>query len=145
MKKIINGKRYDTETAERVGSDSYSYPNDFHYWEEELYRKKTGEFFLYGTGGPLSKYREQISLNNWSGGSKIIPLAYAEAQKWAEEHLSGDEYETIFGVVEDLSRTTITLSVSSAAADMLRKYAAKAGKSISEVAEEAIMLVCKDE
>ncbi len=48
MKKIINGKRYDTETAKLIGSDGYSNPSDFNYWSEDLYQKKTGEFFLYG-------------------------------------------------------------------------------------------------
>jgi len=55
MKKIINGKRYDTETAQLIGSASYSNRTDFRFWSEELYRKKTGEFFLYGEGGPASK------------------------------------------------------------------------------------------
>ena len=49
MKKIINGKKYDTETAEYV--DRWSNDlchSDVHWCSEELYRKKTSEFFLYG-------------------------------------------------------------------------------------------------
>ena len=101
MKKIINGKRYDTETAQLIGSASYSNRTDFRFWSEELYRKKTGEFFLYGEGGPASKYGRQIEQNTWSGGEQIIPLTLAEAQKWGEKYLDADEYEEVFGRIEE--------------------------------------------
>ena len=101
MKQIINGKKYDTETAKKVGSwsNGYSY-SDFSSCTEELYRKRTGEYFLYGIGGPMSKYSQSYG-NTTSGGSQIIPMAEAEARTWAEEHLDGDEYEEIFGEVEE--------------------------------------------
>jgi hypothetical protein len=101
MKKIINGKLYNTSTATLIGSAGYGYPGDFSHWREELYRKKTGEFFLYGEGGPMSKYSRKIGQNEWSGGEKIHPLTLKEAQKWAEEHLDIEEYEQVFGVVEE--------------------------------------------
>jgi len=101
MKKIINGKLYDTSTATLISSAEYSYPGDFSHWREELYRKKTGEFFLYGKGGPMSKYSRKIGQNEWSGGEKIHPLTLREAQEWAEEHLDAEEYEQVFGVVEE--------------------------------------------
>ena len=42
MKQVIDGKRYDTETAERVAYDDNSLPvNDFNNWDETLYRTKT--------------------------------------------------------------------------------------------------------
>lgn len=97
MKKVINGKVYDTKTAERVAEWDNDYPvNDFHHVDEELYRKKTGEYFLYGSGGPLSQYAEWHG-NSGSGGERIIPLTYEEATKWAEEKLDGDDYENISG------------------------------------------------
>ena len=40
---------YNTETANYIGSHrSDCYKNDFRYFEEDLYQKKTKEFFLYG-------------------------------------------------------------------------------------------------
>lgn len=52
MKKIINGKKYDTDTAKEVGySNNGLLSTDIDYIEETLYQKKTGEFFLYGEGG----------------------------------------------------------------------------------------------
>ena len=101
MTKIINGKRYDTETARLVGEASYSNRTDFAYWSEELYQKRTGEFFIYGEGGPASKYSRSTGQNSWSGGEKIIPLTINEAKEWAEKYLDGDEYEALFEVEED--------------------------------------------
>ena len=102
MKQIINGKKYNTETAKEMGcwSNNY-YTNDFNYCEETLYRKKTGEFFLHGEGGAMSKYSQSCGQNTWSGGSEIIPMTEAEAREWAEKHLTVDEYEEIFGEVEE--------------------------------------------
>ena len=56
MKKIINGRKYDTETAKEIGYWSNGYPcSDFNHCEETLYLKKTGEYFLYGEGGALTE------------------------------------------------------------------------------------------
>ena len=101
MKRIINGKRYDTDTAKILGSAGYNHPGDFSFWREELYQKKTGEFFLYGIGGAMSKYARSIGLNEWSGGEEIIPLSPEEARKWAEKHLEVEEFEQLFGEVEE--------------------------------------------
>lgn len=103
MKKIINGRMYNTETAKLVGfyRSSGIAINDFKYFEETLYRKKTGEFFLRGEGGPASRYTKSIGNNSWTGDIKIIPLSLDSAKKWAEKHLEVDEYEKIFGSVQE--------------------------------------------
>lgn len=74
MKAIINGKRYNTETATEVASDGYGLPNDFRSWEEVLYLTPRGNWFLWGKGGPMTKYRQDTG-NGWTGGSRIIPLS----------------------------------------------------------------------
>lgn len=99
MKKIINGKKYDTDTAKAIGFDT-NCASDFHYWYESLYIKKTGEYFLYGKGGPMSRYCEYIG-DCQTSGEKIIPMTVEEAKEWAEKHLTADEYEEIFGEVEE--------------------------------------------
>ena len=101
MKKIIAGKKYDTNTAKILGSAGYSHPGDFSFWTEQLYRKRTGEFFLYGVGGPMSKYSRSVDCNTFTGGEEIIPLTVKEAQKWAEKYLEVEEYELIFGACEE--------------------------------------------
>ena len=47
MKKIINGKLYDTETAECLGFYQHFDGNTFHYLREALYRTKKGTYFIY--------------------------------------------------------------------------------------------------
>lgn len=101
MKKIINGKKYDTDTAEEVGCWSNHQYGSFDFCEETLYRKKNGEFFLEGYGGPLTCYREACGSNEWRSGTQIIPMTESEAREWAMEYLDGDEFEEIFGIVEE--------------------------------------------
>lgn len=129
MKKIINGKVYDTATAKKVASWYSSYArNDFHYYEEELYQKKTGEFFLSGEGNAASPYSKSCGQNEWCGSEKIQPLTYKEAQEWAEKHLDGDEYCEIFGDPdEDSEDVTLCIRVSAAAAAKLKREASKNG------------------
>lgn len=102
MKKIINGKKYDTDTAKEVGySNNGLLSTDIDYIEETLYQKKTGEFFLYGEGGARTEYSDFRGETNCYSGCKIIPLTVKEAKKYAEEHLTVEEYEKIFGEVEE--------------------------------------------
>lgn len=101
MNKVINGKKYDTDTAKLIGHYRNGDYGDFFYIEEELYLKKTGEFFLYGSGGGMTKYREEWGKNRWSGSSHIFPYTIDEAKEWAMEHMSGDAYEEVFGPVEE--------------------------------------------
>lgn len=140
MKKIINNKAYDTGTAKELGSWSnmQDYRN-FSQFSETLYRKKTGEFFLFGEGGPMTKYAVAEGSNSWHGGSRIMPLSFQEAREWAEEHLEADEYEAIFGEVsEDESRVTVCYSLSAAAAETVKRRAAELGISASAYVESLI-------
>ena len=51
MKKIINERMYNTETATEIDwQENTANRGDYSYYREYLYRKKTGEFFLYGYG-----------------------------------------------------------------------------------------------
>lgn len=100
MKKIINGRKYDTDTAKLVGT-YWNGEVGFGYVREMLYRKKTGEFFLNGYGGPQTKYRKACGNNCWCEGETIIPMTEAEAKNWGEKSLESDEYEAIFGEVEE--------------------------------------------
>ena len=139
MKKVINGKLYNTETAKFLGEDSYSNPSDFNYWLESLFQKRTGEFFLYGEGGPMSRYAQTTGQNEWSGGEQIQPLSVDAARQWAEQHLSADEYESIFGeIAEDDSKKNVTFSITKDAIELLARMASETGKTRSELVEEMI-------
>lgn len=140
MKKIINGKRYDTETAELCGSREYGYPGDFDHVSEELYQKRTGEFFLHGEGGANSKYREEISMNSWSGGEKIIPLTDDEAREWAEKYLYATDYEKLFTVAEeeDTGKKIQSFSISGDVISKLTRLSRVHGLSRSQIIEDLI-------
>ena len=102
MKKIIDGKMYNTETAKEIGnwSNNSSY-NDFSYCEETVYRKKTGEFFLRGEGGAMSRYARDCSDNTSGYGRRIVPIDLERAKEWVERHCSTETYEELFGTVEE--------------------------------------------
>ena len=101
MKKIIKGKKYNTDTAKLMGTytNGRSY-SDLEFMMRELYKKRTGEFFLYNTGGPMSVMAVYDG-NSISGSEDIIPVTEEEAKEWAEKWLSADKYENIFGEVEE--------------------------------------------
>ena len=87
MKKQINGKSYNTESANKLARiDSGHSPSDFEYWEETLYRTKTGNFFLYGWGRGNSRYGD---------GDKIIPMEQEEVMEWVEHNLPSIDGEFI--------------------------------------------------
>lgn len=134
MKKIINGKLYNTETAQEVSSystnDSW---RDFSHVEETLYKKRTGEYFLFGEGGPASKYARRVESNSWGSGSTIIPLSYDDAKQWAEDHMDADDYMKEFGpVTEDDSRVSLNLSLPVSIVETIRREAKQKGISVSE-------------
>ena len=140
MKKIIRGRVYDTETAQELGTYSNGGSwRDFHHIEETLYRKKTGEFFLHGEGGPATRYAEAVGQNSWSGGSRIMPMTYAEAREWAEEKLDADDYEAIFGeVTEDGSKIQVCYTISAASAEKVKRRAGELGLPVSAYLDSII-------
>lgn len=90
MKKIIDGKRYDTEKAKCVASYENSYGiNDFKHYSENLYLTTSGSWFLHGSGGPMTKYSKQAG-DATCAGEDIIPMTEKEVIQWMEEH---EEYE----------------------------------------------------
>ena len=101
MKKIINGKLYNTQTAKEVGQYWNGYgAGDFHHICETLYLKKTGEYFLHGEGGAMTHYSEACA-GGWTGGSIIIPYTEEQAKEWVVEHMDADDYMELFGEVEE--------------------------------------------
>ena len=96
MKQIIEGKTYNTETAELIGSyDNGHYANDFRQKSELLYKTAKGNFFLHGIGGAMTEYGKDCGYGR-DGGSKLIPMSEQEAFEWAQLHLQTDTTEKYF-------------------------------------------------
>lgn len=92
MNKIINGKKYDTDTATEI---AYQYHNGDC---RTLYCNKNGEYFLH--------YENQVY-----GGveESIRPITIGEAKTFAEDNLTGEEYEDVFGKVGEGDEVGILL------------------------------------
>ncbi|AWM86786.1 hypothetical protein [Microvirga sp. 17 mud 1-3] len=99
MRKIIEGKRYDTETATRIANYNNGHsPGDFKWIEEDLYRTAKGNWFIHGAGGAMTSYSQQDGPNSWSGGQDIRVLTPTEAQEWLEVHGETTAVEEFFEV-----------------------------------------------
>lgn len=86
MKKVIDGRIFDTAKATRVAfHNNGRSDSDFRTEIEGLYRTSRGTWFLAGEGGALTKYRQQFG-DMWGYGEAIIPLTDQEALKWLEDH-----------------------------------------------------------
>lgn len=108
MKKILNGVRFDTEKAVKIGEyDNIGYGadsiTDFNFWEASLYRTpRSGRYFLAGEGGALSRFGTAHGQNSWGGGADIVPLSRQEALEWAEQYLDAGIVENEFAdMIED--------------------------------------------
>ena len=132
---------YDTDTAKLLGE--YQNMEDIQnrsYIREALYQKKTGEYFLYGTGGADTRYAESIGAR-WTNGEKILPMDYVSAEKWAEEHLSADDFQKVFGTIDDSGeKKMVSFSINAAKWEQAKRAAAYSGMSIGEYIESLIVI-----
>ena len=101
MKRIIDGKRYNTETAQFIGNWEYAEPGNFHHVYEALYRTPSGRYFLEYQGGALSPYAVNNGPHCVSGSRGIRPLDAEEALAWCEDRDIDAEVIEKFFTVED--------------------------------------------
>lgn len=136
MYKVIKGARYNTESAKKIASWRAPYAvSDARYYEEVMYRTKAGNYFIHGKGNGASLYHEHNASGN-TYGEKIVPLTFEQAQKWAENHLDGDEYEVIFG--DAYSGADATLTVSASAMRKLQQIQSQSGKTIKAIIDDMV-------
>ncbi len=87
MKRIINGKMYNTETAILIAqADSGGSQSDFQWWEETLYKSPKGQYFLEGEGGAMTRYARSCGQNSVGPGEEIMLLSPKDALQWIQEH-----------------------------------------------------------
>ena len=140
MKKIIRGRQYDTDTAQRIGSwDNGLSGTDLEYTDETLYRKRTGEFFLDGCGGARSRYAE-VDGNMMAPGNRIVPVTFDQAREWAEEHLTPEEYESEFGAVDaDAGKQYFNCGLEAPVMKLLKTAAARDERSMGDIIAQLIV------
>lgn len=92
MKVIINGKKYNTETALLKAVHKVKCAISGMIIRFEFYQKFNGEYFFY-------KYEtDEIELIE---KAEIIPLNENSARSWCEQCLTVDQYEQIWGEVDE--------------------------------------------
>ncbi len=139
MKKIIKNKKYDTDTAREVGRWEPDHAkSDFAWYEETLYRKKTGEYFIHGAGHAASPYRRR-SGGMWAPGEGITPIGIEEAREWAEEHLDAEAYEAEWGKPPDDEEVYISARISLAAKRALESEAMRTGEQQQMVIDRLLL------
>lgn len=97
MKRIINGKLYDTDNAEMICEYGYGYQGDFGYVRRSLYKSSGGQFFFEYSGGPMSEYGKQSGPNEKSGSSGIELISETDAKDFIEANGTVEDYVTAFG------------------------------------------------
>ena len=96
MRQIINGKRYDTETAELIHEWSNGhYSTDFHYRSKGLWRTPAGTWFLAHDGVAMTDMATRHG-DMTGGGHRIEPISSEDAFGFLVSHGGEDAAETWF-------------------------------------------------
>lgn len=86
MKRLINGKLYNTETATRIADwDNGRNRSDFHVVEKYLYLTKKGNWFIEYFGGVATQFAETTG-NSSSQGRGIEPITPEEAFEFLQKY-----------------------------------------------------------
>ncbi len=92
IKEVIDGKAYNTETAnfihEHLEDDEddphHPFDRDQHRYSEQMFRTRLGKFFLVLRNEPYNNPAiEEVDLRD-----RVIPLEPDQAIKWMEKHCS---------------------------------------------------------
>lgn len=121
-------KKYDIVTSERIGS--YTTGKGESWLEETLYRKRSGEYYLKGSGGDDTR---------WRGTDGVQPLCRAWAESWVFERLGREEYDRIFArPAEPKKKQRITLELPADTYARLTELSESAGVSKTRVIEKLL-------
>lgn len=136
MRKIIDGRRYDTDTAKKIWEhEPIENMNDINYYRETLYQKNNGELFMHCVGNAGSKHNKPSGANCRRGSETINPIDYYSARQWALERMPEDQYNDIFGEVDVLNccetKREVCICMTESERKKIKQNAAKCGLSVS--------------
>lgn len=139
MQQTIAGKVYDTETAKAMGNWQRGLSSDKNYISETLYHTPQGLYFLHGEGGSRSRYAQRTAPNTWGYGERIIPMSGEEAHAWAENHLTDNAYDKVFGAnAHDEVLTPMLIRLRPAVIEKLTQAAREQNCPLVDLAESLI-------
>ena len=106
VKRIIDGKTYNTETATKLASWSSADNPDTARFPEHggvLFQTRFGAYFVV-------QYDERQ--DPWDDNyEKLIPLEPDQAQRWAEKHCSVEDVEAVFGEMPEAGAAEAKLTL----------------------------------
>jgi hypothetical protein len=113
LRKVINGRTYNTGTAKYLGSSSNT----------ALYKNSKGNYF---------KFNEFLG--------EIGPLTEEEAHTWAKKYLNIDLSEPAEESASDLvNRERVNLTIDNKVIANMRKYSEQTGIAMGRMVDKAIM------
>lgn len=87
MKKVINGKMYDTEADLAIAFYEVSdNTNSRYYFRESLHMTRGGEFYLHGTGGFFTQYAMICEDGSKAPGEDLILMPIEKTKRWVKLH-----------------------------------------------------------
>ncbi len=96
MTKVIDGKKYSTETATEVAEFYNTHDrSNFSHYSETLYITPKGNWFVQVDGGPLTTAAVHNG-NETSGSCYLEAYSPEEALEWLSEHADGDTVAKYF-------------------------------------------------
>jgi hypothetical protein len=140
MKRIIRNKVYDTDTATLIKqADHPNITSGEGSCKQSLFRKKTGDYFLFVSGARTDTFHNLVLENNVHDRERhIYPLTYEQARSWAEDEMTADEWLAIFEPVEDDSLTALNLTLSASSVSKFKLAAQQQQISQRELMERLI-------
>lgn len=100
MKKIINHKLYDTDTAALIAADRHNMTDRAKYHEEVLYHTRKGAWFMLRRGGALSIFGGRDG-NDRVPTCCIEPITEKAARDFCLAHGEANDYQKYFGELEE--------------------------------------------
>lgn len=129
MRRLIDNKWYDTESARLVGTNCNGSHGD-DYFRESLFRKRGGAFFLERQIGETE--------DCFAHSDKLYPMCYDKAREWAEAYLPCEVVADEFSG-GGAAKKTLQLRITPRAKAIALREAARMGTSLSQYAESLIL------
>lgn len=97
MRRVINGRRWDTEKANLICEVVNGLPHYMDYVNAGLYQTpRSKRFFLAGKGGPMSVFAYYDGGKICCGGEKLIPLSEGVAWCYAKLYADAETVKKFF-------------------------------------------------
>ena len=111
VKRIVDGKLYDTERSTLIAESRYAGASDEEHYKEALYRNEFGVLFLAAEGGVESFYAALLQGGRPARGTDVIRLTASEACRWLEDHDHVEEIEQLFGKQPQAGHDTLPIDL----------------------------------